>query len=275
MKVTREEIYKHNDQVRDSIMLKPPFRLMCVARSQMGKTTLMIKLMQYYWLKMFNKIYIFCPTYAMDRSWRCIDKYVLDGKVEVRSKVENSVIQDIWDECNSSFKEGEHKMIYFDDCAGQHDFKLDKETGKINMLVSLGNHSNISTVWVVQKVTQCSTIMRANAEGIITFYVQSEKERKYIYDEFGIGSYKTFKDLLENCTGEKYSSLYVNRQGPGKPDYYKNFRLIVIKKNSSNTNVSKETCGQQVSESKGNTMHDRFHDKPDDGSECSGSSSDI
>jgi len=125
-------------------------------------------------------------------------------------------------------------------------------------------------VWVVQKVTQCSTIMRANAEGIITFYVQSEKERKYIYDEFGIDNYKNFKAMLEHCTSEKYSSLYVNRQGPGRPDYYKNFRLIILKKDK---NVSKENQGMSIR--KGDTNTNRLLYKPDDSSDSSDLSHDI
>lgn len=182
--------------------------------------------MLYYWVKLFKEIYIFCPTYTKDTKWRIMDKYVRQGKITVWSNVTTSEIKKIWDKCDENTNKSVHFMIYFDDCAGQPDFKLDRETGIINQLVSKGNHSNISTAWVVQKVTQCSTIMRSNAEGLLTFYVQSEAEKKYIFNEFGCGTYKQFKEILEAATSAKYASFYVNRQGPGKPDYYKNFRLI-------------------------------------------------
>lgn len=201
---------------------------MVVARSQMGKTSLLIKLMTYYWIHAFDKIYIFCPTFSKDPKWSQVNEAVNKGIIKVYGTVKNNTLMQIWKKCDETLqtKPDAQFMIFFDDCAGQKDFKMNQETGIINQLVSKGNHSHISTVWAVQKVTQCSTIMRNNAEGMITFYVQSEDELKYIWKEFGVGLYKDFKILLRNCTNEKYHNFYVNRQGPGAPDYYHNFKFI-------------------------------------------------
>lgn len=211
------------------IMLKPPFRLMVVARSQMGKTSLLIKLMLYYWIEMFDRIYIFCPTYAKDNKWRVLDEY-LTTKIQVYAVVKETTIKNIWKQCDMEKEKNEDAqfLILCDDCAGQADFKINNEQGIINQLVSKGNHSNISTVWVVQKFTQCSTIMRTNAEGLLTFYVQSEDEMKYIWKEFGVGQFKVFRDVLKENTKEKYHNFYINRQGPGMPDYYHNFKYLVL-----------------------------------------------
>lgn len=214
---------------RKNIMLTPPFRLMVVARSQMGKTTLMIKLMVYFWVKMFKKIYIFCPTFHKDTKWSAVNEHVKSGKIKIYNNVDSSVIKKIWSKCVAT----EPVLFYFDDCTGQPDFKVNNEQGVINQLVCKGNHSGISTVWVIQKFTQCSTTMRANAEGLITFYVQSEDEKKYIYKEFGIGSFKNFKTIIDESTKTAYHNFYCNRQGPGMPDYYHNFNFIITQPDGS------------------------------------------
>lgn len=187
--------------------------------------------MLYYWVKMFNKIYLFCPTYLKDLKWRCMDKHVSSGRIVVYGIVRNQTLKNLWARCDKALLQNPNSqfLFYFDDCAGQEEFKLDSEKGMINQLVSKGNHSHISTAWVVQKFTQSSTIMRLNAEGMISFYVQSEDELKYIWKEFGVGKYSYFKKILQDSTREKYHNFYVNRQGPGMADYYHNFKFIPIK----------------------------------------------
>lgn len=211
-------------------MPQPPFRMMVVARSQMGKTTLLIKLLQYFWIKQFEKIFIFCPTYGKDKKWNLLNEYVSSGQIQVFSTVKNNTIINIWKKCDSirNKRPGAKFLIYFDDCTGQKDFKVNQESGMINQLVCKGNHSGISTIWVVQKFTQSSTIMRTNAEALITFYVQSDDEMKYIWKEFGTGSFKKFKDQVQNLTKDQYHNFFVNRQGPGSPDYYHNFKLVIL-----------------------------------------------
>jgi len=208
-------------------MMKPPFRMMVVARSQMGKTTLMVKLLLYYWLKMFNKIIIFCPTYSKDATWRCVDRY-LGEKVDVYPVVTSGLVRKIWAKADEKKKENKEfrTLIYFDDCTGQEDFNTQNPQGIMNQLSSKGNHSGISSIYVVQKFTQCSTTMRTNAEGFLTFYTQSEAEKKYMWQEFGFGSYKDFKEVINTSTKDAYHSLFVNRQGPGMPDYFHNFKWI-------------------------------------------------
>lgn len=207
-------------------MLVPPFRAMVVSRSQMGKTTLMIKMFQYYWLKMFDKIVIFSPTYTKDEKWRCMDKHVRSGKIKVIPTVKDAIVQREWFKWTERKEKDKHCFFYFDDCVGQEDFKTNSEQGVINKLVSRGNHDKISSLYVVQKFTQASTIMRTNAEGVFSFYVQSDKENKYIWEEFGFGKYAQFKEWFQRITGEKYHFLFVNRQGAGKADYYHNFKLV-------------------------------------------------
>lgn len=161
-----------------------------------------------------------------------MDEY-LGRQVDVYPVVTETLIKKIWaktDQKRASGKPDYKTLIYFDDCTGQEDFKVQDERGMLNQLVSKGNHSGISSVYVVQKFTQCSTTMRVNAEGLITFYTQSETEKKYIWQEFGYDSFVMFKRLIDGSTEEPYHSLFINRQGPGMPDYFHNFKWIVPKK---------------------------------------------
>lgn len=210
-------------------MLQPPFRAMVVSRSQMGKTTLMIKMFEYYWLAMFHKIVIFCPTYLKDSKWRIMDKHVRSGKIKIFPTVTTSIVQREWFKWSARAEKDKEKhcLFYFDDCVGQPEFKINQETGILNKLVSRGNHDKISSVWVVQKFTQASTIMRTNAEGAFTFYMQSDNEIKAFWNEFGFAKNSVFKQWLQKTTEEPYNFIFVNRQGAGKPDYYHNFKFVI------------------------------------------------
>lgn len=198
----------------------------------MGKTTLMQKIMSRYWLDLFYKIYIICPTYAEDKGWSLFDAYVDSGKIEVIFEVEENKLRKIWNVCRKLKLEdpSKHFLIYFDDCTGQPAFKKNQETGVLNALFSKGRHSNISIVIVVQKFTQASTIMRTNADCFLTFMTLSDTEKNHMYSEFGFGGKKKFIELLDYSTIQPYHHFFVNRQGPGAPDYYHNFKKIVYTK---------------------------------------------
>jgi len=60
---------EQNKPNRKNIMVKPPFRFMFIAKSQSGKTSLLIKLCLHFWVPAFNEIHIFCPTYKQDKVW--------------------------------------------------------------------------------------------------------------------------------------------------------------------------------------------------------------
>ena len=196
----------------------------------MGKTTLMVKLLTIEWVNKFKKIYVFCPTYVQDKTWAPIDEHVLSGKVEIIQKYDPLKVKKLWAKCKKLKveKPEDHYLFYFDDCGGDEGFKINEPTGILNKLVSKGNHSNISTIYVVQSFIMASTIMRFNAEVFITFLTQTDSQQKHIYNEFGIGTFKTFAKIMVECTKAPYNFFVINRQGPGVADYYHNYRQIPI-----------------------------------------------
>lgn len=194
----------------------------------MGKSTLMAKLMLARWLQQFNKIYIVCPTYAEDKVWGPLDEYVNKGRIVVLDSVNENQLKKIWNDARDKKRKGveQHILIYFDDCGGQTGFKKIGEDGIINQLTTKGNHSNISTIYVVQRIVFCSPTMRINAECVLSFYMQTASERKRLFEEYGIGTFRSFSKMMEESTSQPYHSFLINRHGPGKCSYYHNFKLI-------------------------------------------------
>jgi Poxvirus A32 protein len=204
--------------------------MMVSARSQMGKTTLMVKLMLIEWVNKFKKIYIFCPSYLEDDTWSVLDDYIISKKIEVFTKYDPEKVMQLWKKHKRYKVEhpNEHFLFYFDDCGGEEGFKINEPTGLLNKLSSKGNHANCSMIYVLQSFVMASTIMRQNAESFIAFLTTNEIQLKHIYSEFGIGSYKKFKQIVLESTMEPYNFFVVNRQGAGVADYYHNYRKIPI-----------------------------------------------
>jgi hypothetical protein len=214
------------------VLPKPPFRFIFVARSQQGKTTLLIKLLFNCWIKKFNKIFIFCPTYKTDKKWGVIDKYIKSGQVKVYTTFDIKKVKRIHMECVKIVENNPdyHSLIIFDDCTGRPDYKVDNDKGYLNILSCSGNHANISQIHCIQKLTQISRTMRLQTEGLITFHIQNQTELKALHCEFGMGQLKSFQKLLNHCTAKPFHFLYVKSQGPGGSEYYHKFDKINVEK---------------------------------------------
>jgi len=217
-------------QIKRNVLPRPPFRMGFIARSQMGKTTLAVKLLSYKWIHEFNKVYIFCSTYAEDSTWSIFDEHVNSGKVEVFTEFKENQIRKLWNIAKKRHIENKNykTLFYFDDFGAVEGFKSNSDTGVLNELSSRGNHSGISLIYVVQKFTQTSVTVRLNTEAFVIFFTQQKNELDHMYNEFGIGKRKEFEEMLQRSTAIPYSTFYVNRQGPGAPDYYENFKKIKI-----------------------------------------------
>lgn len=218
--------------MKTQVLPKPPFRFLFVARSQQGKTTLLVKLLYNYWVKQFSKIYIFCPTYKTDRVWSVIDEFVKNKKVIVFTNFSLKKVKKIHENCVKAVQKDSnfHTLVIFDDCSGRAGYKVDGDKGYLNLLACSGNHANLSQIHCIQKVTQVTKTMRLQTEGLITFYIQNQEEIKALHSEFGVGRLKLFQKLLHHCTEKPYHFLYIKMQGPGPNNYFHNFDLINTKK---------------------------------------------
>jgi len=188
------------------------------------------------WVKQFNKVYIFCPTYKTDDVWADCDEFTHSKKLHVYTYYNEKVIRRLW-KFHAKRKENGYReqiLFYFDDCGGEKGFKNNSEDGLMNAMSSKCNHANISLIICVQKLKQLSPTTRLNTEAFLTFNVTSELEKKAIYDDFGLPTnFADFKRKIEEYTSRPYSYYYVNRQGPGAPDFYHNEEKIILFSNPS------------------------------------------
>lgn len=195
------------------------------------------------WVKQFNKIYIVCPTYAEDDVWSSLDEYVHNGKVKILDSVDENILKRIWNECRAYKRDNKQNrkqtLIYFDDCYGQEGFTTYSGKGVINQLTTKGNHSDISTICVVQRLVYCTPTIRANAECIITFSPEGEDDRKLLFKQYGVGTFQSFGKMIEHSTKEPYTTFMINRQGPGASRYFHNFKLIKNPENIEHTQNKK------------------------------------
>lgn len=197
----------------------------------MGKTTTFVKMFLHQWVKQFNKIYIFCPTYKTDDVWASCDEFTRSKKLKVYTYYNEKVVKKLWMYHAKRKEKGhkEHVLFYFDDCGGEKGFKNVSEDGLMNSMSSKCNHANISLIICVQKLKQLPPTTRLNSEAFLTFNVTSELEKKAIYEDFGLPtSFAEFKRKLNDFTKTPYHFYFVNRQGPGQPDFYHNQEKVKI-----------------------------------------------
>ena len=173
--------------VRPEILPHHPFRWIFACRSQMGKTTLIIKLLIYKYLQEFDEIFIFCPTFSTDNKWAEFDPYVKKGKIHVFGIPTEKQIQIIWKTCEvRRVKNKEYKtLIVIDDATGSELLTNQSNSACLNQFVCRCNHAGISLIISVQRLIQVSTTVRSQAEAFLTYFTQSDLEIGHIFTELG------------------------------------------------------------------------------------------
>lgn len=202
--------------------LKPPFVMYVAAPRGSGKTHLLVNLMiqPKFYRNMFNKVYIFCPTYYKDSKYAHLNL----PEHQVFTEYSNETLEDIIEHCNPKHQ----TLVIFDDCMAETDFKNNNNDNPLNKLAVRGRHDGISIIVITQKTTGTSTIVRSQSDGLIIFNCRSQAEIKAIYEDNCIGglSFNDFKDLLIKYTKEQYSFLYFNYQN--NKAYDRNFQEILL-----------------------------------------------
>lgn len=197
----------------------------------MGKTTLLVKLLSRFFIKSFDKIYLICPTFKNDEVWGALDKYTgKKKKIDVYTYFNADLVEKLWKKADKiKMKHKNYQTLFvFDDCAGQPNFKVNTENHVINRMAATCNHSNVSVIAVVQRIINIAPAFRENAEALVMFTCQSENEKKALYAQFGIGTFKEFSRMITAVTAEPYNYLVVNRQGAGRANYYHNFLPVKL-----------------------------------------------
>lgn len=93
----------------------------------------------------------------------------------------------------------------------------------LNLFISNSRHLRLSCVFLAQKLSQLSTIIRANADVFVCFSACSFIELSALWKEVSVVERKRFLEIFKETTKEPYCFLVISMIA-GKICFYKNAR---------------------------------------------------
>ena len=221
----REQKYVENDWIPDH-MPKLPFRMLCIACSQSGKTQTVGALLrqdEFQYNKIFKgNIFLMSSTARLDDP--SFDQVNLK-KENVFDHYDEGVIAEIIADQEAIIKERKkegapHILLIIDDLLCE--LPQSRQSSLINLFLS-GRHRKISVIICSQIFRGCIPKgVRLNTTSMLIWRCNN-KEMAAIAEEQQIDS-DNFIPMLEYATAEPYSFLYINNQKSNVNErYYKNF----------------------------------------------------
>ena len=224
------------------ILPKHQFRTYIIGASGSGKTNLLLNLMtrEGYYKDYFDLICVVSPTALnLDMSYQVLEqktKYE-NGKDLLFFECDTNVLQTILDLAEETNKE-KKILVILDDIVSYKKFCNSKE---LLQFAIMRRHYNISMFILSQAFHLIPKSIRLNMSCIIYFRgadIETEKLCEQ-YTPAGMRK-KDFKELVEKCTSEPYSFLYIDTNTPlhGKIPRYRcglsHDLLKMYKKNNLN-----------------------------------------
>jgi len=217
---------------KDGILPKFPFSFMLSGRSGSGKTNLLMNILtnKDLYASYFHYTIVFSPTAGTtDDSYKVLNlpkenfkedfgKEDLDQIIEVRKKqIEEKGIE--WVAKNSRM------LIIMDDVIANRSFL---ESAMALKMFALLRHYLVSVIVLMQSYTKLPRALRLNVNALAVFPCsQSEVER--LIDEVCPSGIKKrdFEKVIDYCTSDKYSFLYINNHADRDKRIRKNLDEIV------------------------------------------------
>ena len=202
-----------------------PTRMIVVAPSGGGKTTLLVSLALDIYRGCFSRIYVFSPSVHLDDHWKAVKDYCRDA-LHVEEPELSQCFHDKFDEgalrriiarqtavVKLAKERGLPKifqvLVYVDDFADSPAVCRGSQT--LHQLFIRGRHSFISTFLSVQRYKILHPVLRVNATDLIVFKLRSLLEMDAIVDENSAAFGKDATEaLLKAATTEPYSFLWLN-----------------------------------------------------------------
>jgi hypothetical protein len=188
-----------------------------VGRRGMGKSYLLIQMLLHPNLlnNKFDEVFLVNPNYEYD------PKYHVVKFTEVMTDYDNEKMYTLIEK----FKEEPDKkrLIIFDDCIAEHEFKKISNEHPMNEMAVNGRHWGVSMIILSQKYNAISSTIRAQLDYLIMFQIKNHAELDSIYKEFGIGSKNEFYDLIQTVYQSQHDTLLINNIDG---QYYLNFNPL-------------------------------------------------
>ena len=215
-------ISSDESKIENELRLQEPFVIYMSAPRGSGKTYLLLNLLilDEFYNDTFDRIYFICPSFFQDPKYSILDLPKSQVMTEFNEKKIETIIK--------KKKADDEYLFVFDDCITQSSFKNNNNDCILNTIAVNGRHMGISMIIASQKTSGSSSFIRSQADGVYIWRPRSRNEIEAIYEDNSIGtlSKNEFVELLERCTDEQYSHMYINYQNNR---VYKNFERIEIR----------------------------------------------
>ncbi len=192
-----------------------PFSLICTAKSESGKSNLLINLILKYGKIFKNNTYIFNSTPDMSIKKNLIDNKKING-IRFKSffdKKGNSILEAIYNQQREYFlndEEPPHVLIYIDD---MYDPIMTEKFSIFNSLYTNARHYNISIIQVSHTWFILDAFLRRLCKYFILFRITSAKEKKGVIEELCNSvnmNEKEFEIVLNHCTTKQYDFILID-----------------------------------------------------------------
>ena len=187
-------------QTMPGLITDRPHVTIIAGRKGSGKTHLLCRLLLTAWWGVYDRIVFVSPTFKsqFDSLWCQLSP---EG-ITVHESLEDSFIENLLQSVSTSTR---HSTLLVMDDIGEDLRKT--PPAMLNKLVSNSRHYKLSIVCLHQKMTQSPTIVRANADCIISFPACSFLEREALWREISTVDRKTFQRIFTDATVEQHSFL--------------------------------------------------------------------
>ena len=184
--------------------IKTPHRAIFSAPTGIGKTHLVLDLIQKYYDGHFDKIIILCPSIRwnktyLERPWVLKDENV--WLLEPKDKLHNYI------EKLSNLEAGDNVLFIVDDIIA--DESLDKRRPPLLKLSTFGRHKN-HYLWILtQSYTAIPKGLRIQAKAIFVWYQKGLDDMKFIHKENYILTDDELVVVREILKQSKHACLYI------------------------------------------------------------------
>lgn len=183
--------------------LKHPFSMLMIGKSKSGKTVLLHDIVSQT-RKQFKEVFLFSKTGKVNASeFRYIPKSHIFTTLEHLCSLLDF-------QKNLSKKERKSILIILDDIISDAGVK----SQAVKDLFILMRHYDTSVIFLSQAFTQTgglSTVVRNNANWIVSFFIQNQKRRQFFIEEYmSIRSVKEGDQAFKEITAQPYTAVVIN-----------------------------------------------------------------
>ena len=191
-----------------------------------GKSYLACKLLCTSYRYKYDSVIFISPTFRaqVDGLW---DKLAPQG-IEIHETLTEQLVMDIMEKVKNNKAKDIKTLLVLDDL-GQELRKIAPRV--LNMLVSNSRHYNLSLLCLHQRLTQSSTIFRANADVIIAFSACSYLEIECLWKMVATVPRRDFQKMFTEATQTPHSFMCCTVDEGGRLRFYMKDFTTEIKPN--------------------------------------------